>query len=80
MYAVAVPDPDLLEHQPLMSEVLGELLDLAEERLPTPEIAAITLSMAAAEEALRAGMSREWLLDRVAFAYAEGERPLEENS
>jgi hypothetical protein len=73
-------DPDLLDHQPLMSEALDELLDLAEERLPTPEIVAMTLSMAAAEAALRAGMSREWLLDRLALAYDEGERPLEENS
>jgi RimJ/RimL family protein N-acetyltransferase len=74
-----MPDPDLRD-QPLMSEVVGELLDFAEERLPTPEMRAQVLAMAAAEAALRAGMSREWLLDRVAFAYDEGERPLEPDS
>jgi hypothetical protein len=79
VYPVAMSDPDLLANTPLMSEVLGEMLDLAEDRLPTPEIAAMTLAMAAAEAALRARMSREWLLDRVAFAYAEGEMPLEPN-
>ena len=64
--------PDLLDHQPLMSEVIDELIDPAEERLPTPEIAAMTLAMAAAEEALRAGMSREWLLDLGSPAESNG--------
>jgi hypothetical protein len=63
-----------------MAEVLDELLALAEERLPTPHVVAMTFAMAAAEAAIRAGMSRKWLLGGVALAFDEGERPLEEHS
>jgi hypothetical protein len=69
-----------MKDQPVVSEVVGELLELVEERLPRSELWPVALASAAAEAALRAEKSREWLLDRVAFAYDEGERPLEESS
>jgi len=66
--------------QPLLSAVVTEALELVEERLPVADMRPKALAMAAAESAVREGMSREQLLDWVALAYAEGERPLESNS